>query len=272
MMRARLAALIGIALATAAAACADLPTDPTTPFSAAMRARTSRVVALGDTLRDSNGVAAPMRVVAFNLDGDSIPGASARYLAAFADSVPVTVDATTGYVVAKSERGFAGRRAIVVANVGSLQTAPETVRVTLRPDEIVAIDPLEDTIAVSFRDTTYDRFRVRVRHTVSAGDLPTDTVAAGYEVRYSIAEPPIASPTDTSFLYWPTLRRGGTFVAFADTNGAATAALRIRTGPLLAREPRTAYLDTLIVRARIVGRGGVIGSVDFLRIFKVPAR
>lgn len=272
-MHARAGALLGIALASVlAAACTDLPTDANTPFSVAIRPRTSRVVVLGDTLRDSNGVAAPLRAVAFNLDGDSIRGATATYLAAFDDSVPVVVDPVTGHVVAKSARGFAGRRALLVANVGSLQTAPETVRVTLRPDALVALDALEDTIAVGFRDTTYSELRVRVRHTRGADDLEADTVVAGYEVRYSIVDPPIASPADTSFLYWPALRRGGTLVARADTNGIATASLRIRTGRLLAREPRTAYLDTLIVRARIVGRGGVLDSVDFMRILRVPAR
>lgn len=272
MTRPRLLVLAAIAAATLAAACTDLPSDPKTPFSAAMRTRTSRVVALGDTLRDSAGVAAPLRAIAFNLDGDSIPGATIRYFAAFGDSVPVTVDPVSGYVVARPERRYAGRRAILVASVGSLQTPAETIRVTLRPDAIVALDSLTDTIPVSFRDTTYSELRVQVRHVADTGDLAADTVVAGYEVRYSIVDPVITSPADTTFLYWPSLRRGGTLVATTDTTGVANASLRIRTGPLLAREPRTAYFDTLVVRARIVGRGGTIDSVDFLRIFRVPAR
>ena len=273
MITIRLATVLGIAIAMAVAACTDLPSDPKTPFSVAMRPRTSRVVVLGDTLRDSSCVAAPLRVVAFNLDGDSIPGAAATYLAAFADSVPVTVDAATGFVVAKSERGFAGRRAILVANVGALQTAPETVRVTQAPDAVVALDALEDTIAISFANITHDQFRVRVRRAVASGEPAADTVVAGYEVRYSIVDPVITSPTDTSFLYWPSVRRGGTLVATTDTNGVANASLRIRTGPLLAREPRSvAYSDTVIVRARIVVCGRLTGSVDFLRVLEVPAR
>lgn len=265
-----------IALAAVMAACVDLPSDPDTPFSTAMRPRTSRVVVLGDTLRDSSGVAAPLRAIAFNLDGDSIAGATIRYFAASGDSVPVTVDPTTGYVIAKSERGFAGRRAILVANVGSLQTPAETIRVTLRPDALVPLDQVVDTVNVG-RDTTRNDFQVRVRHTGGTGDLPSDTVVAGYEVRYSIiAKPPIASASDTIRFHWPSVRRAGTLVATTDTNGVASASLRIHTSPLLARQPRP-YFDTVTVRVRVIGcRAGVtqctrvIDSVDFVRVLSVP--
>lgn len=272
-MRCRSLLLGVIMAATLAAACVDLPSDPKTPFSVALRPRTSRVVVLGDTLRDSNGVAAPLRAVAFNLDGDSIPGAVPRYFAAFGDSVPVTVDPTSGYVVAKNERAFAGRRAILVASVGSLQAPAETIRVTLRPDSVVAVDPLVDTIKVGL-DTTRSDFRVRVKHDAANGEPAADSVVAGYEVRYSIiARPPLAAATDTTRFHWPSLRRAGTLVATTDTNGVANASLRIHTSPLLAREPKTlAYLDTVIVRARVTGRGGTIGSVDFVRVLSVPAR
>ena len=276
MSRARSLVPGAIALAAVMAACVDLPSDPDTPFSTAMRARTSRVVALGDTLRDSSGVAAPLRAIAFNLDGDSIAGVTVRYFAAAGDSVPVTVDPTTGYVIAKSERGFAGRRAILVANVGSLQTPAETIRVTLRPDVLVPLDKIVDTIKVG-GDTTRNDFQVRVRHNRGTGDLASDTVVAGYEVRYSIiAKPPIASASDTSRFHWPSVRRSGTFVATTDTNGVANASLRIHTTPLLTRNPRP-YFDTVTVRARVIGcRGGVIpcsrviDSVDFVRVLSVP--
>ena len=60
----RLAATGGVALALAAA-CSDVPTDPTEPFSLSASLPVPAVV-VGDVMRDLNGEPAPVRVTVYN--------------------------------------------------------------------------------------------------------------------------------------------------------------------------------------------------------------
>ena len=57
------------------AACTDLNTGPDSPFALEILELPSPAIVRGDSLRDIDGTAVPLRAVVFNLDGDTIQGA-----------------------------------------------------------------------------------------------------------------------------------------------------------------------------------------------------
>ena len=133
-MAARLAAAM-VALGAAAYACGEVPTLPDNIAFISPVLLPAPAVAVGDKLRDSTGTVAPLRIVAFDVKGDTIRGVTASFIVTSlpADS-GVTIDAN-GIVTALG----AAKSVQIVGRIGDrLQTPPITLDVVQPADSIMA--------------------------------------------------------------------------------------------------------------------------------------
>ena len=272
-----------------AAACTSVPSDPKVPFSIEFNRAPSPSVVLGDTMFDSLGVQAPLKARVFNSSGDEIIGGAVTYhvvsLAnvdstnpAFADSVPLTVDSTSGLVIAKSDPAFLLDSARVYAQAGNLQSAPIVVRVTRRADKLVASGTRDTSITLSFLNTDSLlvpagwSFSVRVLDTTDAPVTAADSAVPFYLVRFRIVQPANAS-TDTSYVMLTGNGRTRSELDTTDASGTASRQIRIRRTKFPFDKPAVDGIiaDTILVEASAYRAGGqlVAGSgVQFLFIVK----
>lgn len=263
-MRGRALALL--AAAVAAAGCTDLPSDPNTPFSVEFRRAPSPSVVLGDVLRDSLGNAAPLSAVVFNAKGDTIRGAAVRYrlVPISKDSIqPVTVDSVTGEVVADTAHTLVDRRFRVYAEAGGIQTLPETLFVTRRPDKLVAVEGVA-TLRLSFIPAdSLQSASVSVRLLHATEGIPGDTVVPHYEVRFRITDPASAA-TDTSYVMLTSDGRRRSEVDTTDAAGLASRQLRVRRALFHIDKPTgpadSVQYDTIRVDARAYYGGAQVSG------------
>jgi hypothetical protein len=249
------AALAGAILGTAAAvgsSCTDVSTAPGGVVSIQFDSLPSPSVVRGDTLRDVNGVATPVRAVAFDLDGDSIAGAPARYVYVPNDTVPearewIKVDSISGVVVATPDAppNAQGR---IAASVGSLPAEPFRITVVSRPDTarpptaFAPAAPLDTLPYVAGDSSVTDRdvFNVKVVDSVGA---PVQAYWVTYSVEYAaltVADSVRLSSDGT---------RPSTRVTTAPTTGIAGRRLRV-----FAKAGATGA-DTVVVNARVTYHG-----------------
>lgn len=268
VLRARCPA-VGAAVAIAvAAACSDVPSDPNTPFSIEFNRAPSPSVVLGEEMFDSLGVTAPLHARAFNSKGEVIAAARITYHVvsldkassanpAFPDSVPLTVDSTSGIVTGKSAPAYATKTARIYAQVGKLQSQTITVTATRHPDALVAAGALDGSITLSFlnTDTVFvpgaSTFSVRVLHT--AGALTAaDSAVPAYLVQFRITKPAGAA-ADTSYVMLTNGDRKRSEVDTTDASGIASRQLRIRRASFPFGKQRGSdglVHDTILVEAR----------------------
>lgn len=261
-MRRRLTVVLGAVAIAAWGGCTDLPSDPKIPFAVEFTYPASPSVVLGDTLRDSLGLVAPLRAVAFNVEGDTIHGAAVRFavVPVANDSTPARVDATTGVlVIARPERAFAGKTFRVYAQVGGIQTVPIALTVTRRPDTLIAVSPEVQSMPLRFSDTAAysPTLSVRLRH--DDASFPADSAVPAYEVRYRIVS---AASLDTAYIV---LTHGSRAHAHVDTTDANGVAGRERLRVDFRRFPRAAaatvgdsLVDSVRVEARAYRAGGPV--------------
>lgn len=136
-------------------------------------------VAAGDTLRDSLGRAAPLRVRAFSRDSQEITGVSVRFLPT-ALPADVTIDSATGYLVARDTV----RSVQLVGRVGTrLQTTVATLQIVPPPESITrlageaagdtavvlpALKPLSVTVSAVYHGTAVTVNGILVRYRIDS--------------------------------------------------------------------------------------------------------
>lgn len=237
------ALLLALALATALPACTTIDTSPRSVAAVALDSVPFPALAADDSLRDSLGVARPLRATVFNPQGGALTGVAIRYYAA---DPGVRVDSVTGFVVADSARTTPVR---VLAQAGGIQTAPILLYVVAPPDTAFAVTP-PDSFPYSLRDTAATlspALAVRVGH---AAGTATALPVQGWLVSYRIAYP---RDSTVAVLVGP----GGAARTPVDTTGAdgsATARVRLRPAAL------TSPTDTVVVIATARYRGAVIAG------------
>ena len=241
-----------LAAGVLAVACTDTDTGPNVATSIEFTSLPFPAVVAGDTLRDTSGIAAPLRAAVFNSDNDEIVDAPVRYAAL---ETVVTVDSVTGVLVAGTNDDTTAR---VVAYVGSLQAAPLRLRVVPRPD-LVEPSGTIDTLRYSVIDTTQNLsgdLAVRVVH-----NGPTDNVPVrDWIVTFALAD---AADSVRARVVADNRRPSA-----ADTTSAAgIAARKVRLSPAGLTSPR----DSIVVLARVRYRGmHVAGSPLRLVLPVVP--
>lgn len=143
--RLMLGALVLASATALAVACGDVPTLENgiayyTPVQLPLPA-----VALGDTLRDSLGVARPLRIQAFTRDSQEVTGLSVFFLPTTLPSL-VKIDSVTGYVVANDT---ATGTVQIVGRIGErLQTSVTSLLVVPEPATIARADAPNDSVAL----------------------------------------------------------------------------------------------------------------------------
>jgi hypothetical protein len=144
MSRRSLRMMLAAFVAAAALSCGDVPTltDGIAFYTPVLLP--SPAVALGDTLRDSLGRAAPLRVRAFTRDSQEITGLTVTFTPTVLPSL-VTIDNATGFVVAHDTATGSSQ---IVGRVGDrFQTNPATLLVVPEPTNIARSDnPAGDTV------------------------------------------------------------------------------------------------------------------------------
>jgi len=178
-------------------------------------------IVIGDTLRDSLGVAAPLQATAYDGRGAVIPDAEFRFLSP--DS-GVTIS-PTGLVTTTRTSGVIR----IFASLGTLQSARRTIVVTPRPDTVSAVGTARVTLDYVLPDGAANLtgdIGVSV-HNLS-GPTTTPGNVTGWPVRWRlIYRGDTLAPGDTTLavLQSNTGRRGG--IDTTSTSGISIRRLRV---------------------------------------------
>jgi hypothetical protein len=231
------------------ASCSELG-SPAGVFAISPLLLPSPGMVVGDTMRDSNGVAAPLRVIGFTASGDTIAGTTAAFV-----TLDTFAHLSGSATLVADHLGLAR----VLGGIGSLQTLPETVKVTLSPDTLYAADSTRHLKTYAFPAETLATsadLATRVGHRNGTTFTDVDAVI----VRYSIASAPPAKGSGSTI----TLVDGNA-VSTRDTTTSGRAARAVR---LQIKQLTSLALDSAVVLATASHRGVTIGTVRFIVVFK----
>jgi hypothetical protein len=247
----RLAGYALAAVAFWAVSCREIPAPDNGIQSISALILGSPGLVAGDTLRDSLGLAVPLQIIAYGVDNQPVDP----------QPVPAFIVLDTGAILAQARYLVGvtpGTTVRVVGEVGFLQTQPETVKVTLSPDALVASDSTTHHVRYTGFDSLSQVLNTRVLH-YSAGDTSgVEAVIVHYDV---VAMPPAVGAIPTAVLL------NGNTVSDRDTTdntGRSSRTLRLR--PVQIARERLVE-DTVIVNADASYRGASIGTIQFLLIF-----
>jgi hypothetical protein len=230
---------VGICAAVALLlACGEVPTFSDNIASISGVELPSLVVEVGDTLRDSTGAKAPLKVEAFDLSGAPIAGVPVTYIVSPIDA-GIHIDAN-GYLTASDSI----RIVHIVARVGDrLQTAEAILNVVPIPDQITGTgttDPLVGLVPKGPLQVTVTGSRKGTR-------APTQGVVVAYQilsvngnkavdpVRVFLEDDQSAPLRDTPTAAIDTTDASGIatrFVVVSDTTGISSVQVRATARPL----------------------------------------
>jgi hypothetical protein len=221
--------LVGAACAVAALSCGEVPTLPEGIAYISSVILPSPAVANGDTLRDSTGKAAPLRVVGIGRTGDTI-AVSPTFVVTTVPGRGIKLS-PANYVIGDSERTVQ-----LVGQVGSrLQTPPAVIDVVKQPDSVAASSATSTKLVASGTDLLVTSGPISV--IVTSGSGAARSGVRSIVVRYAITRwfPSTFDFPDTTLVLLDDVGRfqGTDGRASADTTDASgTASRRVRTLPL----------------------------------------
>lgn len=225
-----------------AAACSDLSSTPGGAQSLSIDSLPFPSVVVGDTLRDTLGIAAPVTAKVYDGANRLIAGAPVRFIAL---DTGLRVDSVTGRVTGVNRR--TGAR--LLASVGGLQTSPKTLGVTNRPDTASNPDPVRRLVYVTVpRTDPANSYSLRVKvgsRPLLPGTTSADSVSEGWLVRFTLVRAPVGA-VDSTFV---SAGIANSPWAVTDAGGVATKSLRVV--PTLGSRVR----DTAIVSASVTYKG-----------------
>ena len=233
-------------------ACVEIPTGADDVLSFQFNALPSPSVVVGDTLRDSLGVATPLSITAFNYSNEVVENVPARFRALDAR---VTVDSITGILVGDSVSTTASR---VFATLEAF-TAFVNVPVVLRPDTVIGAND-RDSLSYSLTDTAANvsnAIGVKVLH----GLTTADSAVASYRVSFDIL-----SPADTAFVRLVNDAGGRAQADTTDATGVANRKIKVDVSRL------TVPVDSVIVQASVKYRGLHVRGSPMRLVLKLKPR
>jgi YbbR domain-containing protein len=237
--RPALGRLSAVAAIVCAAATCESKTGPNDPIAIEFNGSQLPSLVKGDQLRDTLGNVDSLLATVFNSSGDTIHGATVRYVHADTTTI-VTIDSVTGHVTA-TDTGFAR----VVAQAGALQSNPETLFVVEPPTQLTNVTALDDTLDFTpIRADTLLPLSVLLK---SGADSVNH-----YRVEYRFAYPADLNTPDSSRVLLTDENRNFSLVDTTATsttavtagNGIATRYLRISAFA------HSGFSDTVVVEAR----------------------
>jgi hypothetical protein len=211
----------------------------------------------GDTMRDSLGVAAPLRVIGYSTDGsEAQPQPPSTFVL-----LDTGAHLANGQYLVGEDANTTVR---VVGSLASLQTQPASVKVTLSPDTLLAADSAVHTKTYTLSPDTLQPTSAELTTKVWHRDPTTPSGVEAVIVRYTIVQSPPPRPDAVG----PTIvLMPGSSLASRDTTstaGIASRAVRLRISAIGA--PGS---DTAVVDATASYRGQTIGTVQFIVVFRV---
>ena len=260
-VRRRARALMALGVAAGWLACAET-TGPEEPFSLEFERPASPSIVSGDTLRDMDGTATPLRATVYNLRGEPLDDAEVAFIA-IDTSGAIVIDQATGHIVASGATRGTVR---LVATVGSLQSAPITLDI-VPPPAAAAPSGTIDTLRYSFSNPNLNTSTpLRVIVTRDSANAPVPR----YLVRFRLdrlADTVVARLVDDAGRRSPLDPSGATAVDTTGTDGIASRQIRLTPNATVLRTP----VDSIIVFADVRLRGThVAGSPVRLTLFVVP--
>jgi hypothetical protein len=222
-MSRRLAALAA-AVGAVAFACRPIPAPDNGVLSLSAVKLPSPGVVVGDTMRDSIGNAAPVRVVAYGTGGesDTITTTAATFIV-FDRGAHVSPE---GYVIGDSVRDTPVR---IIGSVGTLQTSPTDVFVTPLPDSLASSTAIPtDTVAFTPLDSAASAnvsadLAGTVLATGASPAVPVQAVIVRYTILYA---PPGVNGAVSGLLVDPAGRPSS--VDTSDASGQVSRRIRVR--------------------------------------------
>lgn len=260
--RARFRPVMVAAIAVAAATSCVLPSEGRVG-QLIFRDIPAPSVVVGDTMRDTLGVATP-------LTAEISDGRVVRFVPL---DTNIRVDGG-GFLIARSRDTTAGANnlaRVIADGAGSLQTPPQIFTVTIRPDQVVrhgnpppevVYDP---TLSGIEADTTNRSvpLQVRLRHLFTAGEagaVARDTVVRAYYVRFVVTY----LGTGLGNARMVSDARNPTDLDTTDASGLASRRV------LLVPVPEATATDSVVVEARVFYRNAQISGSPVR--FVVPLR
>ncbi len=294
-----------VALAATASAAACVRVDPAPNGIASVRLDFAPpAIALGDSLRDTLGVALRVRGVAYDVAGNVVPTATFRYsylpttpdtavgavidTALLVDSATGAVRAATAWLKLGNGTGIGISSGRVLARIGSTLQLADTLQIVPRPDSVVVTAPADTVLRYDCRDDRTTAVQsdtvLRIRNTAGPFTVTVrgDSVGMRVNVRRwlvrwtvdSVPKSPVPSAKLTSTASVPAIAviaNGSDQVIGYDTtdaSGASNVRLRIRPTAL-----GPSYADTtfrVVLRADvIVGAGRPVRASPVRGVFAV---
>ncbi len=237
-MNRRIAISLFVVAGLVAVACVDM-SAPKGPASISSLLLPSPSVVVGDTMRDSVGKAAPLRLIAYDSHDVPIPGTDVQFF--------VTDSAAVGHITNGIVIGDKQGAIHIIGQVGGVQTTPVTVPITIAPTQL-ALTAKVDTLRVpsaGINDTTSKsvgsaNIAVTLR---GAGD----TASIGFLVKYELAKAPATIPSTIPGVF---LSDDGTKLSAVDTSdgGGASRKLFVRSWLLVDQAVRAGTkVDSAVV-------------------------
>lgn len=245
--RARLLSAVGLLVASVA--CAEIGTDPSVPASLEIARFPFPSIAVGDSLRDTLGVAFPLRAIVRNIAGGVIEDAPLRYLSR--DTLLV-VDSVTGHVFARALP--APNPANVAARFAQALQILATVRVTNAPDtafrsDAAALPKLVSEGVIGAADSNTVAVQVHVRYRSDTGVLQN---VNAWLVRFAVVSPANRLNDTAAAVYLVDDRGRAGQVDTTGPDGFASRRVRVRSS----RFPAAGVaVDTIEVEAAVMRRG-----------------
>jgi hypothetical protein len=246
MSRAR--KIVGLVSAIVIAACVDLSAPKGTPASISQLQLPAFFVVQGDTMRDTLGRALPPTIIAYDAKGGVLTSFGSTFF--ITDSAQqLHFSAIDSALVASGVNDTAGAVVHVVGQIASLQTAVQTVYVTVRPDTLERSDAtvLNDTLPRVSEDSASSIRTVAISMVVhGANARPVPGVFVRFTLESSPAgkgSAPVAYLTDDANRVY---LAGTSAPDTADASGVVARTLVVNS--FMAPAPASALIgDTLVV-------------------------
>ncbi len=247
----------GFALAAISfGACATIDTDPSVPASIEVAPFAFPSIAIGDSLRDTLGVAQPLRVILRNIDGDVIENPPIRFLYVQSErDSAIVVDSVTGMV--EVVKRPTGTNIQIAARFEEAIQILIPIRVTNAPESVFRVGTpsikgfVPDTGGLGNAENSVP-VEVRVQYVDSLDRLAN---VGDWLVRFAVVKPDnrLNDPTRSVFLVNDNFRASQ--IDTTEANGTAGRRLRIRPSLFPAGG---AAIDTVEVEAMVYVRGDTV--------------
>lgn len=256
--------IVGLVSAIAIAACVDLSAPKGVPASISQLQLPAFFVVQGDTMRDTLGHVVPPSIISFDANGGVLTSFRSTFF--ITDSLQQLHFTTTdSALVSNAPTDTAGAVAHVLGQIGSLQTANQTVYVTVRPDTLERTDTttLKLVLPNGAKDSASSITSVAIDMVIhGAGARPVP----GVFVRYSLeSSPPSNGSAPTAYLTNDANVVSLAGQSVADTGNASGVVSRnlVLNSFMASPTPGALLNDTLVVVVTALYRGTPLQGSPF---------